>query len=50
MDIEEPTPRRRVRLPRSLRDLTGRELDDEVRFHLEVRAAQLDPAAVLRSV
>lgn len=38
----EPSPRRRFRLPRSLRDLTGSELDEEVEFHLEARARDLE--------
>jgi putative ABC transport system permease protein len=36
------TSRRRFRLPRSLRDLVGRELDEEVRAHLELRAEELE--------
>lgn len=34
--------RRRFRLPRSLRDLVGRELDEEVSLHLELRARELE--------
>jgi len=38
-----PEPdRRRFRLPRSLRDLVGRELDEEVRVHLDLRAEALE--------